>query len=182
VSCKYVKSIFQKKYFNIVLNQSPQTNLMPNEKIKILYVDDEENNLNSFKATFRRDHEVHTAISGPAALDMLENLDVDIIITDQRMPEMAGVEFLQKVMANYSSEPMRILLTGFSDIQAVIDAINKGEVYRYLTKPWEPDFMRSMILQAYEVLKLRRDKEQLTEDLARANEQLEFYLRQKLLS
>jgi FixJ family two-component response regulator len=98
------------------------------------------------------------------------------------MPEMAGVEFLQKVMANYSSEPMRILLTGFSDIQAVIDAINKGEVYRYLTKPWEPDFMRSMILQAYEVLKLRRDKEQLTEDLARANEQLEFYLRQKLLS
>jgi len=95
--------------------------------INVLYVDDEQNNLLSFKAAFRREFNVHTAISGHEALEIVKNEDIDIIITDQRMPNMTGVEFLQNVIP-IAPNPIRILLTGYSDINAVVDAINKGEV------------------------------------------------------
>ncbi|HCS21093.1 MAG: response regulator [Bacteroidia bacterium] len=149
--------------------------------LNVLYVDDEQNNLLSFKAAFRRDFNVFTAISGQEGLDIVKNEDIHIIITDQRMPNMTGVEFLQKVIP-VAPDPIRILLTGYSDINAVVDAINKGEVYRYLTKPWDNEFLKTTIRQAYEVFILRRENERLIDELKRANEQLEFYLRQKLLS
>lgn len=151
------------------------------ETISVLYVDDEENNLLAFKAAFRREFHVITAISGAEALEKLKEHEIQVIITDQRMPGMSGVEFLQKVIPDYP-DPIRILLTGYSDINAVIDAINKGEVYRYLTKPWDNEFLKTTIRQAHEVLHLRKENERLIEELRRANEQLEFYLRQKLLS
>lgn len=151
------------------------------QSISVLYVDDEQNNLSSFKAAFRRDFNVFTAISGQEGLEVVRNNDIHIIITDQRMPSMTGVEFLQKVIP-IAPGPMRILLTGYSDINAVVDAINKGEVYRYLTKPWDNEFLKTTIRQAYEVYSLRKENERLIEELRRANEQLEFYLRQKLLS
>ena len=151
------------------------------DKISVLYVDDEENNLLSFKAAFRREYDVTTAISGEEALKLLEQKTFQVIITDQRMPGMTGVEFLQKALPKWP-EPIRILLTGYSDINAVIDAINKGEVYRYLTKPWDNEFLKTTISQAFEVFNLRKENERLIEELRKANEQLEFYLRQKLLS
>ena len=149
--------------------------------INVLYVDDEQNNLLSFKAAFRREFNVHTAISGHEALEIVKNEDIDIIITDQRMPNMTGVEFLQNVIP-IAPNPIRILLTGYSDINAVVDAINKGQVYRYLTKPWDNEFLKTTIRQAHEVFMLRKENERLIDELKRANEQLEFYLRQKLLS
>jgi len=149
--------------------------------INVLYVDDEQNNLLSFKAAFRREFNVYTAISGHEALEIVKNEDIDIIITDQRMPNMTGVEFLQHVIP-IAPNPIRILLTGYSDINAVVDAINKGEVYRYLTKPWDNEFLKTTIRQAHEVFMLRKENERLIDELKRANEQLEFYLRQKLLS
>ncbi|MCH7414413.1 response regulator [Belliella sp. R4-6] len=152
-----------------------------NEKIRILYVDDEENNLQAFKATFRRDYKVFIAISAKEARDILTTQTVDIIITDQRMPEETGVEFLESIIPLYS-DPIRILLTGYTDIQAVIDAINKGQVYHYLTKPWEEDYLRTVIKNAFEVYSLRNENKKLTTDLIKANEQLEFLLRQNLLS
>ncbi len=151
------------------------------EKIRILYVDDEENNLQAFKATFRRDYKVALAISAIDGREYLKSNEVDIIITDQRMPEETGVDFLASVIPNYP-EPIRILLTGYTDIQAVIDAINKGQIYHYLTKPWEEDYMRTVIKNAYEVFALRKENKRLTEDLIKANNQLEFILRQNLLS
>ncbi len=151
------------------------------EIIRVLYVDDEENNLLSFRAAFRREFHVHTAVSGMEALELLSSNEVHVVITDQRMPAMTGVEFLQQVIPLYP-DPIRILLTGYSDINAVIDAINKGEVYRYLTKPWDTEFLKTSIRQAYEVFRLRKENQRLVEELRRANEQLEFYLRQKLLS
>ncbi|SDY99714.1 MULTISPECIES: response regulator [Rhodonellum] len=151
------------------------------EKIRILYVDDEENNLQAFKATFRRDYKIFLAISAQEGRELLKTQDVDIIITDQRMPEEVGVDFLASVIPLYP-EPMRILLTGYTDIQAVIDAINKGQVYHYLTKPWEEDYMRTVIKNAYEVLSLRKENKKLTDDLLKSNDQLEFLLRQNLLS
>lgn len=149
--------------------------------IRVLYVDDEKNNLLSFKASFRRDFDITIAESGTEALDILKKNEFDIIITDQRMPEMTGIQFLESVLKSYP-EPIRILLTGFSDIQAVIDAINKGQVYRYLTKPWNEDEIRQIIFSCYEVLSLRRENSRLLKDLERANSQLEFMIRQKLLS
>ncbi len=153
----------------------------PEEKIKILYVDDEENNLQAFKATFRRDYKIFLANSAKGGIDILNNEEIEIVITDQRMPETTGVEFLETIIPTHPS-PIRILLTGYTDIQAVIDAINKGQVYHYLTKPWEEDYLRTVIKNAFEIFTLRRENEQLTQALIKANEQLEFLLRQNLLS
>ncbi|SFB52735.1 response regulator [Algoriphagus aquimarinus] len=153
----------------------------PQEKIKILYVDDEENNLQAFKATFRRDYTIFLAIDANVARETLETQEVDIIITDQRMPGETGVEFLESIIPIYP-HPIRILLTGYTDIQAVIDAINKGQVYHYLTKPWEEDYLRTVIKNAFEIYQLRRENEKLTQALIKSNDQLEFILRQNLLS
>lgn len=153
----------------------------PQEKIRILYVDDEEHNLQAFKATFRRDYKILIAISASEAREILKNEEVDVIVTDQRMPGETGVEFLESIIPNHP-HPIRILLTGYTDIQAVIDAINKGQVYHYLTKPWEEDYLRTVIKNAFEIHQLRIENEKLTKALIKSNDQLEFLLRQNLLS
>ena len=151
------------------------------EKISILYVDDEVNNLNSFKAAFRRDFNVLLATSGQEGLDILENNVIHVIITDQRMPGMTGVDFLIEVLKKYT-DPIRILLTGYTDINAVIDAVNKGHIYYYLNKPWDEQQLKIIIKNAYEIFKLREENKNLIEQLIDANKQLEFLLRQKLIS
>lgn len=151
------------------------------ERAGVLYIDDEENNLISFKASMRRAFNVYTALSPKAAEEYLEKEDLKVIVSDQRMPEMTGVEFFASIKET-KPEPIRILLTGYSDLQAVVDAINKGEVYRYLTKPWEPADIKAVVFQAIELFDLRRENKRLMEELKRVNGQLEFYLRQKLLS
>jgi len=151
------------------------------EKISILYVDDEVNNLNSFKAAFRRDFNVLTVTSGKEGLEVLKTNRVHVIITDQRMPEMTGVDFLIEVLKEYT-DPIRILLTGYSDITAVIDAVNKGHIYYYLNKPWDEQQLRIIIKNAYEIFSLREKNRDLLEKLIDANNQLEFLLRQKLIS
>lgn len=151
------------------------------DKIRILYVDDEENNLQAFKATFRRDYKIFLAISAHEARAVLKENEIDIIVTDQRIPEETGVEFLESIIPIYPA-PIRILLTGYTDIQAVIDTINKGQVYHYLTKPWEEDYLRTVIKNAFEVYSLRQENERLTKALIKSNEQLEFLLSQNLLS
>lgn len=154
---------------------------MLEEKINLLYVDDEENNLMSFKATFRMKYNVHTAISGEEAIKIMDSTPIDIIITDQRMPQMTGVQFLESIIDKYP-EPMRILLTGYADLNAVIDAVNKGKIFHYHTKPWNEDELDATIKRAYDVYKLRKDEKELTEKLGVTNSQLEFLLRQQLLS
>ncbi len=151
------------------------------DQITILYVDDEINNLNSFKAAFRRDFKVLTALSGKEGLELLKTHAVHVILTDQRMPEMSGVEFLVEVLKDYK-EPMRILLTGYADINAVIDAVNKGHIYYYLNKPWDEQQLRIIIKNAYEIFSLRLKNKDLLEEVMDANAQLEFLLRQKSLS
>lgn len=151
------------------------------QKNSILYIDDEVNNLNVFKAAFRREYEITLCGSPLEAYEVLKNQTFELIITDQRMPEMNGTDFLASILKTHP-EPMRILLTGYSDIAAVIDAINKGEVYRYVTKPWLEDELRGVISSAFEVFSLRKENKLLTHSLLLANEQLEFMLRQKLLS
>jgi response regulator RpfG family c-di-GMP phosphodiesterase len=151
------------------------------EKITILYVDDEINNLTSFKANYRRLYNIHTAISADEGYEILKTESVQVIITDQRMPKCTGIEFLERIIPEFPS-PIRILLTGYADIGVVIDAINKGQVFRYLSKPWNDYELQNAIENAFEVYRLRQENKRLTDELIAANKQLEFVLRQKLLS
>jgi response regulator RpfG family c-di-GMP phosphodiesterase len=154
---------------------------MADKKITILYVDDEENNLFSFKAAFRIKYQVYTAISGDEALKILAEKPVHIIVTDQRMPGMTGVEFLEKVIPIFP-DPIRLLLTGYADMGAVVDAINKGKIFHYLTKPWNEEELDMTINRAYEAYLEKLKLKEENEKLETSNDQLEFLLRQKLLS
>src|ERR1700742_1995191 len=148
---------------------------MAGKKITILYVDDEVNNLVSFKAVFRIKYNVLTAISGEDAIKILKDNHVTIIITDQRMPQMTGVEFLESILGEYP-DPIRILLTGYADMNAVIDAINKGKIFHYLTKPWNEEELDLAINRAYEVYKEKMEEKETNSKLTLSNEQLEFLL------
>jgi response regulator RpfG family c-di-GMP phosphodiesterase len=154
---------------------------MPKDAINILYVDDELNNLMSFKATFRVKYNVFTATSGEEATKILDANDIQVIITDQRMPNMTGVQFLESIIEKHPF-PVRILLTGYADINAVIDAVNKGKIYHYLSKPWNEEELDQTIQRAYEVYKEKMEERENTQKLTITNEQLEFLVRQKLLS
>jgi response regulator RpfG family c-di-GMP phosphodiesterase len=147
---------------------------MQQNKITVMYVDDEQDNLFSFQATFRIKYKVLTAINGEEALKILENKLVHVIISDQRMPQMTGVELFEKVQEKYP-DPVRVLLTGYADMNAVIDAVNKGKIFHYLAKPWNEEELTITIERAYAAWV---EKQSLKD----SNEQLEFLLRQKLLS
>ncbi len=133
---------------------------MSEPTIRVLFVDDEENNLKAFRSTFRREMDVLLANSGAEALRLLETESVHVIISDQRMPGMSGSEFLSIARQRFP-KPMRMLLTGFSDLEAVIGAVNEGGIYAYCTKPWDLNDLTLKIRQAYEIHTLRDDKEQL---------------------
>jgi len=154
---------------------------MKSQKISILFVDDEEHNLVSFKASFRTKYQIETAIGGQEAIEILKEKYFDIIITDQRMPRMTGVEFLEQIIKTHP-DTMRILLTGYTDMVAVVDAINKGKIFHYLTKPWSEEELDNTIQKAYQVLLERKKIIEENQHLSITNEQLEFLLRQKLLS
>lgn len=145
---------------------------MENQKHSILYVDDELVNLNVFKATFRRDYDIFTANSAQEAMEILRKQSIDLIISDQRMPKMTGVEFLKWSLAEYP-HAIRIILTGFSDTEAIIRAINECDIYRYITKPWDIEEMRLALKKASETLQLRKDNAKLLADLKEAKEFLE---------
>ncbi|MCB9164721.1 MAG: response regulator [Flavobacteriales bacterium] len=133
---------------------------MSESRIRVLFVDDEENNLKAFRSTFRREMEVHLANSGPEALEFLEKEQVHLIISDQRMPGMTGSEFLALARQRHP-KAMRMLLTGFSDLEAVIAAVNEGGIHAYCTKPWDVNDLTLKIKQAFETYTLREDKDML---------------------
>jgi response regulator RpfG family c-di-GMP phosphodiesterase len=116
------------------------------EKITVLYVDDEVHNLNSFRATFRKDFNVLTAQSAFKGLEVMaaSEVPVHVVITDQKMPGMTGVDLLIKVMEEHPLT-MRILLTGFTDIGAIVEALGKGQVHYRMEKPWDEDQVRAVI-------------------------------------
>jgi DNA-binding NtrC family response regulator len=115
----------------------------------ILFVDDEERVLKSMRAMFRRDYEVLLANSGAQALALLEEHNIDVVVSDQRMPEMTGVEVLTEIKLR-SPATMRILLTGYADLAAVEASLNEAEVFKYLMKPCPADEVRGAVAQALE--------------------------------
>lgn len=163
------------------LQETPNSQKEKKQKPIILYIDDEKHNLVSFKATFRRDFNVLIAESAEEGKKLVEEKKPHVIITDQRMPKTTGVEFLSEIKETYP-DPIRMLLTGYSDLETVINAVNQGKIYHYISKPWEENYLRNIISKAVEVFNLKQENKLLTESLIQANKQLEFMLRQNLLS
>lgn len=124
---------------------------------KIMIVDDEPANLRTLERLFRPDYQVVTAPSGAEALALLEQHDVALLISDQRMPAMTGTELMLKTVA-VRPHMVKILLTGYTDVGALIDAINSGLVYRYLTKPWNNDDLRLTVTRALEHYEMMKSK------------------------
>lgn len=136
---------------------------------KLLIVDDETSNLQKLQRTFFRDFEILQAGTAEEALQLLERYPVDVIITDQKMPGMSGVELLEKSVLS-RPEALRIVLTGYTELDYLMDAINLGRAHRYITKPWEPFALRQTVLQDLDHLRLKRQSRILEEQLRIAHE------------
>lgn len=139
------------------------------KKGKLLIVDDELSNLQKLQRTFLSDFQIISARSGEDAIRVLENQQVDVVITDQRMPGMAGVELLKKAQET-CPDALRIILTGYTEVEYLMEAINTGQAHRYITKPWEPFALRQTVLQDLELARLRRENGILEEQLRIARE------------
>ena len=128
---------------------------MESVKIKVLYVDDEPNNLISFKANYREYFEIFTAESAEAGRKVLEENEIHVLITDQRMPVQTGVQFLESVLKD-KPQIIRIILTGYADLETVVEAINKGQIYKYIIKPFDYDDLKATIEGAYDQYVFRK--------------------------
>jgi response regulator RpfG family c-di-GMP phosphodiesterase len=156
-------------------------NMKLHNEISVLYVDDEAQNLAAFKANFRKIFNVVLANNATEALQIIDSQKVDVVITDHMMPDISGVDLLEMLK---SSHPYigRILITGCSDISIVIEAINRCDVFRFLTKPWVKDDLTETILTSHEQNQEKQKENIMSTKLVETNQQLEFMLRQKLIS
>lgn len=125
----------------------------PAKRCTVLVVDDEPNIIATMKSLLRREFDVVGALSAEEALSIVDSREVHIVITDQRMPQMSGVELLQQLAARHP-KPIRILLTGYSDVESVIASINKAHIYRYISKPWMAEDMIKILREAVAVYEL----------------------------
>lgn len=160
---------------------------MISDKIRILYIDDEKANLTNFKFLFQDDYEIYTALSAKEGLEILESVEVQIVISDQRMPNMSGVELLARISKLYP-EVIRILLTAYTNTNDILDAINIGQVYQYITKPFQEQLLSDVLNKASEICRLRKankelmlelgvkneDYKHINEELIRSNEKLQL--------
>jgi len=133
-------------------------------KHPLLLVDDEPEILFSLRGLLRRDFEIHTAQSGSEAIEVLKQQEIHVIMTDQRMPDMTGVQLLHRAAGEYP-QAIRIVFTGYADIKAVIDAVNEGHIYRYITKPWNPDELPSVLREACGAYDRLVERQRLLRDL-----------------
>jgi putative two-component system response regulator len=146
---------------------------MTDSKHKVLIIDDEAANLRLLRRVLGDEYETFAAQSGQEGLEILKDEDVSLIITDQRMPGMSGVQVLE-ASQNIRPDAIKILLTGYTDIQALIDAINSGNVYKYIQKPWDAEDLKLTVKRALETFDLRQKNHQLVVQLQGALSQLEM--------
>src|SRR5688500_9372710 len=139
----------------------------------ILVVDDEPDVVASVNDLLRRDYRVLGATSAAQGETILAREEVHVVMTDQRMPGMTGVEFLHRIRGEHP-DAVRLLFTGYADLRAVIEAINHGNVYRYVTKPWDPEELVTVIRDACERYDLLVERKELLADLQRTNQALEL--------
>ncbi|OMH25893.1 response regulator [Motiliproteus sp. MSK22-1] len=150
-----------------------------NRERTLLLVDDEENIIRSLRRLFRREgYRILTANSGKEGLQVLEQESVGVIVSDQRMPEMTGSEFLHQVTKLYP-DTVRLILSGYTDLESVTDSINRGAIYKFLTKPWEDDLLCQNVREAFRIFELNEENLRLTEALKVANQELEQRVEKK---
>ena len=138
--------------------ETPQT-----PRPSVLYVDDERANLTAFRAAFRKDFDVHVAHSPEEAVEQLNSFRVDVMITDQRMPGMTGIDLVRATKESHP-EVVKMILTGFADHDVVMDALNEGLVFRFFEKPWSRQIIARDVWKAFELLETyRQRKKQLLE-------------------
>jgi two-component system, NtrC family, response regulator AtoC len=135
------------------------------KRYPILIVDDEQDNLDAFRFNFRKTFEILTATNGPDALALLEGRDVAVVVTDQRMPKMTGIELLREIRQRHP-ETVGIILTAFTDVDVLVEAINLGQIYRYITKPWDAKEVRGVLQYAIELYHLTQENKRLSAQLA----------------
>jgi signal transduction histidine kinase len=145
------------------------------EKLKILYLDDEENNLNSFRAYFKRQYQIFTSISAMEAFKLLKENEIHIIVTDQKMPVMSGTEFLERTIPLYP-DAIRLLITGQADLEAVIDAINLGQINKYVQKPWDWDQLSLILENCGDLYRGRVEMKLKNIELQKTNDELNRFI------
>jgi two-component system, sensor histidine kinase and response regulator len=145
------------------------------EKPSVLFLDDEVGNLTGFKAQFRRLFDIEVALTAAEAREKLSLKPFHVLLTDQRMPEMSGVEFCESIKDDFP-DTVRILVTAYADINTVIDAINKGQVYRYITKPWQDEDIMVAVKNGVDLCNSRRELRKKTEELQKAYDELNRFI------
>jgi CheY-like chemotaxis protein len=148
------------------------------KKFSLLYVDDEATNLRVFKANFRKFFNVYTSTNPIEAIDILNQEDIQVIVTDQRMPEMTGTQFLEKILPDHP-DVIKIILTGFTDIEAIKDGINRCGIFKYITKPWNFDEMKGVLERAVDTYQQAAESEEHIKDLEDSNVELESRVRER---
>ena len=144
---------------------------------QVLVVDDEQDNLDAFRFNFKRAFNIQSVDNGEEALELLKKHDFAVIVTDQRMPKMTGLELLAKA-EEIRPDAVGIILTAYTDVDVLMEAINQGTIYRYITKPWDAKEVRGLLTQAMERFHLLRENRRLTSQL----EQYTGYLNNELHS
>ncbi|MEP4533694.1 MAG: response regulator [Cyclobacteriaceae bacterium] len=159
---------------NIVGKERPKKT----KKYSLLYVDDEATNLRVFKSNFRKFFNVFTTTNPIEAIDILRDNDIQVIVTDQRMPEMTGTELLEKILPDHP-DMIKIILTGFTDIEAIKDGINRCGIHKYITKPWNFDEMKGVLDRAMDAYQASQDSEDHLKDLQHTNVELENRVKER---
>lgn len=148
-----------------------------NTKYRILFIDDEDANLRVFKSAFKWDYDIITAPSASEAKEILDREPIDLILTDQRMPDVTGVEFLESIIPDFPDIP-RIIITGYSDVESIIEAVNKGQIFQYITKPWNKQEVQIVIEKALGESQLKSKNKNLITSLKESNTQLKSALKE----
>ncbi|MEP1033260.1 response regulator [Ekhidna sp.] len=159
-------------------DQQQLDNSVKKKKFSLLYVDDEATNLRVFKANFRKFFNVHTSTNPIEAIDILNQEDIQVIVTDQRMPEMTGTQFLEKILPDHP-DVIKIILTGFTDIEAIKDGINRCGIFKYITKPWNFDEMKGVLERAIDTYQQAAESEEHIKELEDSNVELESRVKER---
>lgn len=148
---------------------------MSKERARILYIDDEDNNLKAFKASFRRDFEIYTVSDANEAYRLLDEIEIHVALADQRMPQVSGVDFFEKIQKKHP-DVVRILITAYTNSQTIIDAVNKGKINQYVVKPWDPQNLKNIIDSSYEAYRVKKELKIKNEELIKTNDELNRFV------
>ncbi|MDP3912645.1 MAG: response regulator [Bacteroidota bacterium] len=155
-------------------------NFLNEKDHNLLIIDDEVDITKALVRQFRRKYNVFASTDATDALKIMEREKIQVVLSDQRMPGMTGVDFFAQIKDKYP-DALKLILTGYSDIEAVIGAINEGQVFRYVKKPWNPDELESIIREAFEKYELITNNRKLMSSLQEANQNLEAKVKARTL-